>query len=130
MSAIEVSSAYYVREQYVGGALVSTQDVDARGVRLFLDAAPFFDSLVDSPEQHEQLPNGTIRVTQRTPSGDTQVTAFTPRPTVVPSWGTDTGTRTEHDAERVERQHVRDRYDDDRPTRAEAERDAAEAGDL
>lgn len=53
-------------------------EVDAAYVRRFLDAAPFFDNLVDAPEKHEQHANGVITVTQRTPDGDTRVTTFEP----------------------------------------------------
>lgn len=71
---IEIEHEHYLREQ--PGRTDET--VDAAHVERFLNAASFFDGLVESPEIHEIDEAGVITVTQTTPEGDTRITTFTP----------------------------------------------------
>ncbi len=57
---------------------VEVEVVDSTFVERFLNAASFFDGLVDKPEVHEQDADGTITVTQTTPEGNTRITIFEP----------------------------------------------------
>lgn len=47
-------------------------------VRTWLDSSAFFDALTSTPEVHEKLPGGVIRVTQTTPWDTKRITTFTP----------------------------------------------------
>jgi hypothetical protein len=70
----------YEKSVYRDGVRLSHRDeeVTAEFVDRFLGAAPFFDALVSEPERQEKLTSGTIKVTQTTPDGETQVTLFEP----------------------------------------------------